>query len=94
MYPRTTIHPDVQEWYATFRFGTRLPIGIDRLANVSAAYIIVNAKTRLEAQMVLKRRFGAEIESQVQYIHSAGQFTEDRKSFYPHGPCAVLTSEL
>jgi hypothetical protein len=94
MYPKTTIRPDVQEWYATFRFGTRLPIGLDRLANVSAAYVIVKAKTRLEAQMALKKRFGAEVEEKVQYIHSAGQFTDDRKSFYPHGPCAVLTCEV
>ena len=77
------------EFYATFPFGTRLPIGLDESANVSGHYVVIRANTRMEAKMALAERFG-DVEA---HIHSAEQFTPERRAFYPGGVCAVLNGE-
>lgn len=83
---KVIIRPEMQKWYATFPFGTRLDIGLDGNLLMNERYVIVHSRTREAASEAVRIRF----KNDSFQLHSEGQFTEARRAFYPDGPCAVI----
>lgn len=72
-------------FYLTFKFGTRVTIGVD-LINVSRKWVEVRSGSRREALQKSTERFGPD----GWQLHSDEAFTPARRKHYPEGCCLIL----